>query len=215
MKQYSRDKERIIGTYNQRISKYGATVRGLASGTKERQFLRFRMLLDVGILEGKSILDLGCGFGGLLDYLNELGLNVEYEGWDINPTIIESARQQHPDNKFVCKDILNDPDWDAKQFDFVISSSSFNNKLIDWDNYEFIQAILKRSYSIAREAVAINLQTDYVDFKREGVFYYSPERLFRLSKAITKRVALKHDYPLYDFAVFLYKDFEPWGNPDV
>ncbi len=212
MKEYLNDKKRIIERYNSRILKLGQTIEGLGSGSKERQFLRFKLLLDVGELEGKKILDLGCGFGDLLDFLSKEGITVEYEGWDINEEIIKNAKAKHPGHLFYCKDILNDEDWNSKEFDFVLSSSSFNNKLIDLDNYKLIEAILKRCYAIAKDGVGINFQTDYVDFRREDVFYYSPEEVFRICKKITKKVTLKHDFPLFDFAIFLYKDFAPWGK---
>ncbi|RLE43238.1 class I SAM-dependent methyltransferase, partial [Candidatus Woesearchaeota archaeon] len=89
---YTPDKRRIIKLYNERLAKHGYTVRGLASGTRGRQFLRFKMVCEVGDLNGKSVLDMGCGFGALLDFFKQEGIQVkEYVGWDINPKIVEIA----------------------------------------------------------------------------------------------------------------------------
>ena len=54
------------------------------------------------------------------------------------------------------------------------------------------------------------MMTAYVDFREDRLFYYSPEEIFRFSKTLTKRVLLRHDYPLFEFTVYLYKDFAGW-----
>jgi len=55
--------------------------------------------------------------------------------------------------------------------------------------------------------------SSYVDFEQPDVCHYEPERVFSLSKQLTKRVSLRHDYPLYEFCVYLYPDFQGWGAP--
>ena len=48
--------------------------------------------------------------------------------------------------------------------------------------------------------------TDYVDFKNKGTFYASPEKIFKISKKISKRVLLKHDYLPFEFCIYIYPD---------
>jgi hypothetical protein len=54
------------------------------------------------------------------------------------------------------------------------------------------------------------MMTAYVDFQEPRLFYYHPEEIFRYAKSLTKRVTLRHDYPAYEFAIFLYQDFTGW-----
>jgi ubiquinone/menaquinone biosynthesis C-methylase UbiE len=203
------DKDRIIQRYNARLAQYGYDIRTLASGTEERRRIRYRVLYEVGVTSGSSIMDLGCGFGDFYAYLREQGIEVQYTGYDINPALIEVAKKKYPQAAFSVKDILeeNFPD-----FDFIVSSSAFNLTLRVHDNYSFIEHILKTCYSHARKGVAVDFMTSYVDFNSSEAFYYSPERVFAISKGITKCVCLRHDYPLYEFCIYLYPDFQGWSS---
>lgn len=201
------DKKRIIERYNERFAQYADDIRTLASGTEERRQLRFDVLAAVGIESGASVLDLGCGFGDFYDYLERRGLECRYTGYDINPTLIEVARGKHPGARFEVRDVQSE---EFPEFDFIVSSSAFNLRLTSQDNYAFIGDILKVCYEHSRRGAAIDLLSAYVDFESPEAFHYSPERVFSIAKKITKRVQLRHDYPLYEFCLYLYPDFQGW-----
>lgn len=68
---------------------------------------------------GKSVLDLGCGFGDLLNYLDR---DVRYLGLDISPTAIGWAQQRfagRPDAAFAAVNVW---DWQppADRFDVLV-----------------------------------------------------------------------------------------------
>ena len=203
------DKEHIIARYNNRIDQHGKNINGLASGTEERREIRFQVLTALGIGNGDRILDLGCGFGDYFDYLNKNRLAVNYTGFDINPLIIEEAKHKHPGLQFEVIDVLNDT---FPEFDYIVSTSCFNLPLIAQDNYEFIEAMLKMCYQHAHKGVAVDFLSSYVDFLSRDGFHYSPEKILGIAKQITKRVCLRHDYPLYEFCIYLYRDFQGWGE---
>jgi SAM-dependent methyltransferase len=205
-----RDRLRIIDRYNQRMAKHPADdARALAVGADGRHAMALQGLVDVGIESGAEVLDVGCGLGALHEHLLGAGLQCRYTGYDINPQLIERARQRHPAVTFEVRDILRE---EFPQFDFIVSSSSFNLKLEHEGNYSFIERMLKAMYGHARQGVAVDLMTSYVDFKNPEVFYYEPERVFSIAKRITKRVALRHDLPLFQFCIYLYPDFEGWAR---
>jgi len=205
------DKHYIITRYNDRLKKYGRDIRTLASGTAERHRLRFQILCEVGIEPGTRILDLGCGFGDFYGYLKDQGISVDYTGYDINPNLVESARNAFPSARFEVKDIQKE---DFPEFDYIVSSNAFNLKLRDSDNYELIEEVLHICFEHANKGVAADLLSSYVDYKSSEAFHYNPERVFSTAKKITKRVCLRHDYPLYEFCVYLYPDFQGWGFAD-
>jgi SAM-dependent methyltransferase len=203
-----KDRDRIVDRYNQRLAQFGHDPRTLASGPPERHALRFTVLKEVGIESGMSVLDVGCGFGDFYGWLRRQGIDVRYTGIDINPALVEIAKQHHPDAAFAVADLQVD-DLDAR-FDFVVSSSAFNLALAAGDNYTFAADMLARAYAIADRGVAFDFLSSYVDFRGDSAFHYQPERVFELAKRLTKRVALRHDYPLYEFCVYLYPDFKGW-----
>ena len=42
-----------------------------------------------------SLIDFGCGYGALLDYLGAVGRRVAYRGFDISEAMIQAARARH------------------------------------------------------------------------------------------------------------------------
>jgi SAM-dependent methyltransferase len=204
------DKKRIINRYNARLSQYGDDIRSLASGSEERRSVRFEVLCDVGSLNDCSVLDLGCGFGDLYGYIKRRGYSeIKYTGYDINPKLIQVAKEKYPQAAFSVKDIETEP---FPSFDYILSTSTFNLPLHHDDNYRFIENMLNICFRHARHGVAIDFLSSYVDYESEEGFHYIPERIFAIAKKITKRVCLRHDYPLFEFCVYLYPDFQGWGE---
>ncbi len=198
----------MLARYDARLERFGDDIRTLGSGTAERRRLRFDVLRQVGITDGCSVLDLGCGFGDFFGYLADAGMHVDYLGVDINPKLLDIARRKHPGATFRVADFLVDH---FELVDFVVASGTFNLALRAGDNYDYAGRMLRRAYELARHGVAMDFHTSYVDYRVDDIFYYEPERVFDIARTITKRVTLRHDYPLYEFCVYLYPDFEGWG----
>lgn len=193
--------------YSARLREFGDDIRTLGSGTEERRRVRFQVLHEAGIESGMSVLDVGCGFGDFYGYLRAEGVAVEYLGIDINPELVAVARRKYPDARFAIADLQTDP---VPAADFVVASGMFNLALRELDNYEYVRDVMTRAYGQARRGVAMDFQTSDVDFRVADIHYYDPERVFRIAKRITKRVTLRHDYPLYEFCIYLYPDFRGW-----
>jgi SAM-dependent methyltransferase len=206
------DIDNINNRYNERLKKHGVSIDALASGKEERRQERFQNLFDIGIKANDYILDLGCGFGDFYFFLEKkLGKgNFRYKGIDINPILINEAKKRLPGVDFLVCDITEDKLLD--RFDFILSTSCFNLKLQHQNNYDFTEKILRTSYEMSNKGVAIDFMSSYVDFKIDYAFYYEPEKIFTICKKITKRVMLRHDYPMYEFLMYLYPDFTGWAN---
>jgi SAM-dependent methyltransferase len=205
-----KDRSWMLARYDARLEQFGDDIRTLGSGTEERRRMRFDVLRQAGITDGSSVLDVGCGFGDLFGYLTAAGVHVQYLGVDINPKLLDIARHKHPSAIFRNADILLD---DLARVDYVVASGIFNLALQSGDNYDYAGRMMRRAHELARRAVAMDFQTSYVDYRVADIFYYEPERVLALAKGITKRVTLRHDYPLYEFCVYLFPDFEGWGTP--
>lgn len=196
------EKQRIIERYNERLTTLGETAQALGWRDSSQQKLRFRLLAEAGALQGTSILDIGCGFGDLLDYLTEAGgKDVRYTGTDLNPALIEVARKKHPAATFHATTDLSQF-ADGSQ-DYVFLSGLFNFKIED--NVGFMRSTVRESFRICRRGVAFNLLGSYVDFKEEHLFYHREQDVFDFAKGLTRFVTLRADYPLYEFTVYLYK----------
>ncbi len=206
---YNSEKEKIIERYNEKLKKNSANDL-LSTGNQLRRNIRFKVLSEIGNFENKKILDLGCGTGDFYQYLVDNNIKCNYTGYDINLNVIDIAKKRFPSVRFEVKDISNE---DYPEFDYIVSTSSFNNKLDEVCNYEFIQNILKTCYLHSKEGVCIDFLVSYVDYKHDFAFYYHPEKIFTIAKSISRRATIRNDYPLFEFALYLYKDIEfPYGE---
>lgn len=205
-----RDREEIQARYADRLRQHGERREALASGPVERQRTRFEALLGVGELAGKSVLDLGCGLGELYRFLGERGVEVDYTGYDISPELIEAAARRYPEASFEVRDIQES--GIPGEFDYIVSSQTFNQRLTHGDNQALVEDVLRRCFARARAGVAFDFLTSYVDFREDHLYYYEPERLFAFGKSLTRRVVLRHDYPLFEFMLYLYPSFSGWGG---
>lgn len=198
-----KDKKDTIDRYNERLDLYGYDPRTLG-WLKGRQAIRFEVLSQIGSLDNCSLLDVGCGFGDLHGYLKKKGLNVYYTGYDINPRLIDIAREVYPDASFKVTDI--EEETVDRKFDWVVASGIFNHKTSG--SPEFIEGMLSRMFQLSIRGVACDFLSSYVSFTNEDAHYSTPESIFSFCKTISKRASLRHDYMPYEFCVYIYNDDE-------
>ena len=90
-----------------------------------------RVIIDGLSLDARrSVLDIGCGCGGLGLALNERHGVVSYTGVEINPLAAGAARGMNPRAEILCGDILqlNRAELRGRRFDVVFSLSC-----VDWN----------------------------------------------------------------------------------
>lgn len=72
------------------------------------------------LVEGLSVLDIGCALGGLASVLSEHLTRFEYTGVDISERMIERAKQKHPSHRFY---VIEEADLSVlanERFDLVV-----------------------------------------------------------------------------------------------
>ncbi|WP_252231542.1 class I SAM-dependent methyltransferase [Clostridium sp. ZBS15] len=174
--------------------------------TKEKQFIRFENLINSFSIEGKSILDIGCGFGDLNKLLKEQNNNYNYCGLDIVEEFINVAEKKYGNShvKFECCDFLN-KDFDEK-YDYIVESGIFNIKSSEIDNLELIHNTIEKAMDMCKEAIAFNFLTERVNFKDKDFYYVNPEKILNIAYKYSKKVVLKSDYLPFDYTVVIYKN---------
>jgi ubiquinone/menaquinone biosynthesis C-methylase UbiE len=196
------EQRRVIDRYNERLAQHGQTAQALGWRDTVQQQLRFRILAEVGDCSGTAVLDVGCGFGDLCDFLAAAGArDFTYTGTDVVPAMLDIARTRHPAATFhLAGDLTGFAD---ESHDFVFLSGLFNFRVAD--NTGFMRETVRQSFRVARRAVAFNLLGSYVDFREEHLFYHREEEAFAFAKSLTRFVNLRADYPLHEFTMHLYK----------
>ncbi|MBI4354998.1 MAG: class I SAM-dependent methyltransferase [Candidatus Omnitrophica bacterium] len=201
------ERTETVKRYADRQARWGATAQTLGWRDAAQQALRFAVLAEVGDLSGRSVLDVGCGFGDFYGYLLAQGRRPSlYVGVDVAPSLLQVARERHPGIRFEERDIVTQPM--AEQFDYVVESGVLNHRL--QDNEQAARAMLEAMYRLSRRGMAANLMSFQVDYTEPHLYYYDPEATMRYCRTLSRFVTLRHDYPLYEFTIYLYR--QPLGG---
>ena len=200
--------EKIINYYNKKLKKYGSTYKGVDWNSYESQHLRFEKLFKLIDKEEKyfSILDYGCGYGALLEYIFRKYESFDYTGYDISKSMIQQAMVKNIDFKASWYNKINK----RKRFDYVVASGIFNVKL-NFTNFQWRKHIVRTLDEInnfSKKGFSFNILTTYSDKeKREKkLFYADPCFLFNHCKLnYSNYISLLHDYPLYEFTIIVKK----------
>ena len=203
--------------YSKRYAELGYHVRTLGWGSTEQQEYRFMQTLMGKIdLSGKHVLDIGCGFGDYLDFLEDRDVNVKsYTGWDINPDLIKEARKRHAKCKkaeFRVVDITNPDHTAANQFDICIMLGLLNfNLKSDYDNVAFSKMAMANAFTQTKGVLILDFLSSFKDKSyppEDFVFYHNPGDMLNHALTLTDNVMIKHDYPSIpqkEMMLFLYK----------
>lgn len=200
------DKETVVKRYSDRYKKFGHSPKSLG-WDKGKQNLRYHILFEEFDLENKSILDIGCGFGDANKLIRESTKNYKYLGIDIVEDLIKEANEQYKDNEninFMLEDFLKTNITES--YDIVVSSGVFNFKLQEGDNYQFINAFMKKAFDISKEGFCFDFLSDKVDFQYEHTFHSSPSKILDMGYELSRNIMLKNHYMPFEFALIVFKD---------
>ncbi len=187
--------------YSERLKQFGYDPRTLG-WSKNKEYIRYRILSEIGRFEDCSVLDVGCGFGDFLKYLKQHGINVRYSGVDLNPDLIAVARDKHPDGTFYVGDFEDEAF--EKEYDWIVTSGIFNFKLED--NYEFIASVLGRMFQKSLKGFAADFLSSSADLQDPHLFYAEPEKIFSICKKFSRRIILRADYMPFENCIYCYKN---------
>ena len=198
------EKKIVIDRYSNRLKEHGATPKALG-WDKGRHFLRYHVLLSMWELSKETkLLDFGCGFGDLYEYLIQNDIELIYEGVDINEDLIKAGKEIHPNANLKCLDFLNLQNADV--YDFIISSGVHNLKLEQ--NWEFIEKTFEQFYKCSKKGFSINFISNQIDpeFSKEHLYYSDPSKILNLAYKYSNRVILRNDYMPFEFTLFIFKE---------
>ncbi len=198
------DVSQVLRRYEQRIERHGPTFASLNSGNEQKQALRHGVLASALRGAKPSILEVGCGLADFYKYLLQHQQDCSYRGYDIVPDYITECRRNYPEAGFTVRNIFDE--GIEGTYDTIVMSQVLNNRYQKSDNLQVMQRALALAFQHTRISVAIDMLSTYVDFRNPDLFYYPPEEIFRMAKAIAPRVIIRHDYRAFEFCVQLYHE---------
>ena len=200
--------------YENCFRKHGATAKGMDWPNQNDLIRRFNVLTDIINPNGKNdskikILDLGCGVGLLIDYLDEIDKlnNIDYFGIDISEKMVDFANEKYPKYNFEARDILQNK-LKKETYDYVIMNGLFTEKreMSKKDMFDFFQSIVKEAFAASRRGISFNLMSTHVDWKRDDLFHLELDVLTNfLIHNCSRNIIIRMDYQLYEYTVYVKK----------
>jgi SAM-dependent methyltransferase len=189
--------------YESKLAAHGATPAGVDWSSAASQVVRFEQFGRLVEDKDASICDYGCGYGAFLGFLRSRGHAGPYVGFDAAPAMIDAAVEVYRGDRlarFVSRREVID------QADVTVASGIFNVRLAtppaEWA--EYVRATIRDLASLSRRGFAFNVLTSYsdADKQRADLYYADPRELLDYCLTLwPRRVALIHDYGLYEFTI--------------
>jgi SAM-dependent methyltransferase len=197
--------------YLSKVKTHGAEPKGVDWPTEELAAITYTKIL--GLIRDRhrktrpSLLDIGCGYGGFLEFAKEAGQSLDYTGIDIVPEMIEHARRRSSDEKFILGDAI---DFDfGRRFDYVVCIGIMTMKIMVGmlDMARYSHRLIRRMFDVADVGIAFTTMTNQVNYMVDTSQYRSPVELlaFCLSELSTK-VIIDHAYERYEFTTYVFRE---------
>lgn len=202
----------IATYYADKLRQFGDEPRGVDWNGPESQAVRFTQLCKLLTADSPfSIADIGCGYGALVDFLDDRFKEhmsaCTYLGLDISDAMLDAAARRHANKPYArfAKSVQA-----PQGTDFVVASGIFNVRLSCADDAwaKYVRETLAAMNASATKGFAFNCLTSYSDRDkmRPDLYYANPCELFDFCKrSFSQQVALLHDYGLYEFTILVRK----------
>jgi SAM-dependent methyltransferase len=197
------DDQRTREHFEALSQQHGGDVRALDWGSREAQERRFAVLASIGDLHGARVLDVGCGHADFYAWLCAQGVQCEYSGVDLSPTMIRHCLARFPERPFaVCNLLEQNPP--LASYDYVFASGIFYLRRDSPDAY--LCAMIERMFALCSRGLGFNSLSSWgASQQQTGEFRADPVATLAQAAQLSGAITLCHDYHPGDFTLLLHK----------
>jgi len=193
--------EDLTEDYEKSLAEYGESPKALLWWDYRSMAIRFRELVKDVPLDGKSVLDAGCGMGDLLPFLYAESTSFRYLGVDKNSGFIDIAKRRYEGHNFKIGDPFKDKIGD---FDVVISSGVMNGNHEGW--LEKRKQMISALYKQASQVLSFNMAGGLRPIPNDSLIAYAnAKEIFEYCQSLCPRVILRAHYLQKDFTIVMFK----------
>ena len=196
------DQQNILAYHQYRVRCLGSGKAGALGWSSEKnQRLRFQVLLEIANLNGRSVLDVGCGYGDLCRYLADANLDVDYTGIDQNLAFLQLASKRNcavSTKRFVLGEFCQSK---LRECDYVLASGVLAYKV---QTPGYVSQMIRKMYRLCKKGAAFNMLR-HVDNANGMLQTFDPVKVKDYCQGIARKVVVLDDYLDNDFTVFMYR----------
>lgn len=194
------DKERLLSFYNGLLDDHGPrSSHAVSWRSSSSQNIRFQVLSEVGDMQGRSVLDVGCGLGDLYPVLKAVYEDIDYTGIDVSGAYIAAAREKYSNAHF---EVMDFADHEG-ELDFVLASGALTFKVENAQEIYF--EMVRKMFETARVALAFNMLNREEHSDDETFTAYAIPEVEKFCRTLTEGVVVRTDYLPHDFTVYMYQ----------
>ncbi len=195
--------------YQLESEKYGMDDRRSLFWTKDKQNMRFNLLLGEEYkCSNMTLLDYGCGFCDLSLFLEQNYYYLQYHGCDINPDFIKKSKRKFPEKNIFSISTVNSL---KNNYDIILASGTFN--LIGVEDSgareKYVIENLQTLFDHTSHMLTVNFLSHTTDneYKYKGHYYLNPMKLYEYAVAhMTKRIQIDTASLPYEITMKFYKN---------
>lgn len=189
------------GDYDKAFEEHGESPKALHWSSYRVPAVRFSELVKDLPVEGRSILDAGCGMGDLLPFLYSKSTDFKYLGADTKAEFIDVAKRRYEGHEFVVADAVND---DLGKFDVVIASGILNGNVENW--MEKRQSAIRNLFDKTSEVLAFNMSGSVNPIPNTDITAFADlKEIFGFCAGLTPKIIVRAHYTKRGFAIIMFK----------
>jgi len=188
--------------YLDAVDKHGAKFESLLWANPSSQAARFAALARWCELDGRIILDAGCGRADFLEYLHQRKIMpAKYIGIEAVAELAEAAlRKNLPDAQILRGDFIDDPQILHRNADVILFSGSLNTLSTD----DFYQT-LRLAWQFTRSELGFNFLSSPRLASAQHLTWHRKPDVLEWAYSLTADVAVDSTYREGDCTVVLRK----------
>lgn len=189
------------GDYDKGFNEHGESPKSLHWANYRVPAIRFSQLVKDVPVDGKTILDAGCGMGDLLPFLYAKSDNFTYLGADTKTEFIEVAKKRYDGHVFIVADAIND---DLGKFDVVIASGILNGNVPGW--LEKRKQAITCLFDKTNEVLAFNMSGSVKPIPNTEITAFADlKEIFAFCAELTPKIIVRAHYTKRGFAIIMFK----------
>ena len=187
--------------YAQLLFLHGRSSKALAERDSNKDLVFYQHLFEgVALPQPASVLDVGCGMGDLIDYLQSRDVQFSsYLGIDLVDEFVDICRREYlPPCRFEQANFVSPSFAPNEKFELVVNMGVLVSRVIQYERY--VAYCVEKMLALSTEYVLFNVITEvdtslgnYLSTRRIGQITYLPrKRLERILADVTRDVGAEY-----------------------